>query len=83
VNFCVIIVLYLIVVPFPPGKNTFAVQLNNNNNNSRATLGCHQSELMGCDLISIIRSHFKLQILHNIEWANFKFQASLSILHSG
>jgi hypothetical protein len=30
VVFCV---LCLIVVPLPPGKNTSAVQLNNNNNN--------------------------------------------------
>jgi hypothetical protein len=30
--FCVIcVVLYLIVVPLPPGKNQFAVKLSNNN----------------------------------------------------
>jgi hypothetical protein len=27
-------VLCLIVVPLPPGKNQFAVKLNNNNNNN-------------------------------------------------
>jgi hypothetical protein len=27
------VVLYLTVVPLPPGKTPFAVQLNNNNNN--------------------------------------------------
>jgi hypothetical protein len=27
---CVICVLRLIVVPLPPGKNTFAVKINNN-----------------------------------------------------
>jgi hypothetical protein len=27
-------VLCLIVVPLPPGKNPFAVQINNNNNNN-------------------------------------------------
>jgi hypothetical protein len=30
---CVICVLCLIVVPLPPGKNSFAVKINNNNNN--------------------------------------------------
>jgi hypothetical protein len=29
---CVIRVLRLIVVPLPPGKNPFAVKINNNNN---------------------------------------------------
>jgi hypothetical protein len=28
-------VLCLILVPLPPGKNPFAVKLNNNNNNDR------------------------------------------------
>jgi hypothetical protein len=32
-----IFVLCLTVVPLPPGKNPFAVQLNNNNNNNFAT----------------------------------------------
>jgi hypothetical protein len=31
---CVISVLCLIVVPLPPGKNPFAVKINNNNNNN-------------------------------------------------
>jgi hypothetical protein len=30
---CVVCVLCLIVVPLPPGKNPFAVKVNNNNNN--------------------------------------------------
>jgi hypothetical protein len=30
-------VFCLIVVPLPPGKNPFAVQLNNNNNNNNNT----------------------------------------------
>jgi hypothetical protein len=37
VLFCVmrvICVLCLIVVPLPPGKNPFAVKINNNNNNN-------------------------------------------------
>jgi hypothetical protein len=29
---CVVCVLCHIVVPLPPGKNTFAVKINNNNN---------------------------------------------------
>jgi hypothetical protein len=31
---CVIFVLCLIVLPLPPGKNSFAIKINNNNNNS-------------------------------------------------
>jgi hypothetical protein len=37
VLFCVmhvICMLCLIVVPLPPGKNPFAVKINNNNNNN-------------------------------------------------
>jgi hypothetical protein len=33
---CVIYVLCLIVVPLPPGKNQFAVKINNNNDNKIA-----------------------------------------------
>jgi uncharacterized membrane protein len=32
---CVICVLCLIVVPLPPGRNPFAVKINNNNNNNK------------------------------------------------
>jgi hypothetical protein len=31
---CVTSVLCLILVPLPPGKNPFAVKINNNNNNN-------------------------------------------------
>jgi hypothetical protein len=31
---CVNYLLYLIVLPLPPGKNPFAVKINNNNNNN-------------------------------------------------
>jgi hypothetical protein len=30
---CVVCVLFLIVVPLPPGEIPFAVKINNNNNN--------------------------------------------------
>jgi hypothetical protein len=29
---CIVCVLCLIVVPLPPGENTFVVKINNNNN---------------------------------------------------
>jgi hypothetical protein len=35
---CVICVLCLIVVPLAPGKNPFAVKINNNNNNNNEIL---------------------------------------------
>jgi hypothetical protein len=35
VLFCVLFVLYIIVVPLSPGENPFAVKINNNNNNIR------------------------------------------------